>query len=110
MAEKKQVEQDLAQMQLIQQNLQNILLQKQQFQMQLNEIDSALIELKDSEKAYKIVGNLMIAAPKKELEKDLKDKKQTFELRIKNLESQEEKFKNKLEDMQKSVSQELKGK
>lgn len=97
-------------MQLIQQNLQNILMQKQQFQMQLNEIESALKELKDSEKAFKIVGNLMIASKKDELEKDLNEKKKTIELRIKNLESQEEKFKNKVQEMQKSAAQEIKEK
>ncbi len=110
MAEKKQVEQDLAQMQLMQQNLQNILLQKQQFQMQLNEINSALEELKTSEKAYKIVGNLMVVSKKEDLEKDLKNKQQTIELRIKSLETQEEKFKKKIEEMQKNVSKEMKEK
>jgi len=108
MEEKKQVENDLAQMQLIQQNLQNILLQKQQFQMQLNEIDSALLELKNTEKAYKIVGNLMISSKKEDLEKDLAEKKKTIELRLKTFESQEEKFKKKVEDMQKSVAEGMK--
>ncbi len=108
MTEKKQTENDLAQMQLIQQNLQNIMIQKQQFQMQLNEINSALTELKETDKAYKIVGNLMVASKKEDLEKDLKEKLQTIELRIKTFESQEEKFKKKLEDMQKSVAADMK--
>ena len=108
MADKKQNENDLAQMQMIQQNLQNILLQKQQFQMQLNEIDSALKELKETEKAFKIVGNLMIAAKKEDLEKDLNEKVKTIELRIKTFESQEEKFKKKLEDLQKKVADSMK--
>jgi len=106
MAEKKQ--DNIAQMQLIQQNLQNILLQKQQFQMQLNEIDSALSELKETSQAYKIVGNLMIAGKKEDLEKDLQSKKQTIELRLKSLETQEGKFQDKLKEAQKGVSDKTK--
>ena len=106
MAEKN--ENDMLQMQMIQQNLQNILMQKQQFQMQLNEINSALEELKNTEKAYKIVGNLMVASKKEDLEKDLKEKQQTMELRLKNLETQEEKFKKKIEDLQKNVADNVK--
>ena len=109
MAEKK-VEQDLAHMQMVQQNIQTVLLQKQQFQMQLNEIESALAELKETSQAYKIIGNIMIASPKESLEKDLKSKQETLSLRVKNLESQEEKLKSKIEDMQKTVAQELKDK
>jgi chaperonin cofactor prefoldin len=63
-------EDHLMQLQIAQQNLQNILLQKQQFQMQLNEFTSALSELKTTEKAYHIVGNLMVASKKEDLEKD----------------------------------------
>lgn len=106
----KKSEKNLAQMQLIQQNLQNIMIQKQQFQMQLNEITSALAELKETDRAYKIVGNLMVASKKEDLEKSLKDKQETIELRLKTFESQEEKFKSKLEDLQKSVAEEIKEK
>ncbi len=65
------------QLQLLQQNLQNLELQKQQFQNQLVEIDSALTELKSTEKAYKIVGKIMLAASREELSKDLSEKKCT---------------------------------
>lgn len=106
MVEKK--EDGLAQMQLIQQNLQNILMQKQQFQMQLNEFTSALSELKTTEKAYRIVGNLMVASQKEDLEKELKNKVQTIELRLKTLEAQEDKFRQRLSELQKNVASGLK--
>jgi len=41
----KETEKDIAQLQLIEQNLQNFLVQKQTFQTQLLEIDNALKEL-----------------------------------------------------------------
>ena len=55
---------NITQLQLIQQNLQNTLLQKQQLQKQLTEIDSALKELETSPTAYKIIGNIMVASKK----------------------------------------------
>jgi len=88
--------------------MQQFLMQKQSFQTQLVEIESALKELKNSEKAYKIVGNIMVSSKKEELEKDLKSKKETVELRIKMLEKQEEKIKEKADKIQKEVLKEIK--
>ncbi|MFC1801654.1 prefoldin subunit beta [Nanoarchaeota archaeon] len=107
--DKNDVEQDIGQLQLIQQNLQTILMQKQQFQMQLNEIDSALQEIVNTQQAYKIIGNIMVAGKKEEIEADLKKKKEILEIRIKNLETQEQKLRSKVEDMQKGVVRGLKG-
>ena len=101
-------EADLTQLQLLQQNLQNIMLQKQQFQKQLTEIDSALKEVKDSSKAYKIVGNIMVASKPDELQKELQEKKEVLDLRLKNFEKQEEMLKKKAEETQKKVLEGLK--
>lgn len=111
MAEKEnQQEKNINQLQLIQQNLQTILMQKQQFQMQLNELDSALKELADTKQAFKIVGNIMVAGKKEALESELKGKKETLEIRIKNLEAQEKKLRQKVEEMQKDFVKGLKDK
>jgi len=71
--------------------------------MQLNEIASALENLKDSEKSYKIVANIMINAKKEDLESELKQKKEMLELRIKKLEKQEEEIREKSQKIQKEV-------
>lgn len=84
------------------------MMQKQQFQAQLVEIESALNELKNAKTAYKIVGNIMIDAKKEDLEKDLKEKKEKTELRIKTLETQEKKLKEKASSMQAEVMKDLK--
>ena len=107
MAEK-QVDNKVAQLQLLQQNMQSILVQKQQFQMQLNEIESAATELKESKQAYKIVGDIIVSSEKETLEKELKEKAETIELRIKNIETQEERLRKKAEELQKEVMEELK--
>ena len=103
MVEKKESEEKIAQLQLLEQNMQNFNMQKQQFQMQLNEIASALENLKDSEKSYKIVANIMINAKKEDLEKELNQNREMLELRIKKLEKQEEEIREKSQKIQKEV-------
>ena len=89
------------QLQMIEQNLQQLLSQRQQFQGQLVEVESALEELKKSEDAYKIVGNIMIKTAKDDLSKDLNEKKEKAELRVKTIENQESKLKEKAESIRK---------
>ena len=68
-------EQKIGQLQMFEQSLQSFLGQKQQFQMQFVEIESALNELETTDKSYKIVGNIMVEADKDELKADLESKK-----------------------------------
>jgi len=97
------VDADITQLQLLQQNHQQIIIQKQQFQKQLMEIESALQEIKDSSNTYKIVGNLMIAAKKSDLEKDLKEKQELIQLRIKIIQQQEEILQKQTQETQKKA-------
>lgn len=99
----KEHEEKIEQLQLLEQNLQSFLVQKQQFQMQLSEVTSALENLKDSKKTYKIIANVMIDAKKEDLEKELKQKKEMLEIRLKNLEKQEESIREKSQKLQKEV-------
>ena len=57
------------------------------------EVENAIIELKNTETAYKIVGNIMVSSTKDDLNAELKEKKELFEERIKTLEKQENKLK-----------------
>ena len=87
----KETEQKITQLQLMEQSMQNFMVQKQQFQAQLIEIESALSELNNAKDAFKIVGNIMVSAKKEDLEKDLSSKKEMVELRIKNIENRKNK-------------------
>ncbi|MEK6809330.1 MAG: prefoldin subunit [Nanoarchaeota archaeon] len=98
----------IAQLQLLQQNLQNLLLQKQQLQNTLIELESALQEIKTSEKCYKIMGHIMVASPKDAVFKELAENKEMNQLRLKNYLSQEEKLKRSIGDIQKEIMQEKK--
>ena len=83
-----QVQEKIRQLQMLEQALQQLLMQKQTFQLQLMETESALKEIQNTQEAYKIVGNIMVLAKKEDLEKELKEKKETTELRISSLEKQ----------------------
>ncbi len=102
-------ENKIAELQLIEQTAQNILMQKQTLQTQILEINNALKELKNTkEKPYKIIGTVMISTDKKDLEKDLNEKKQIFTLRIKKLEKQDEQLRKNSEELQKELLKKLK--
>ena len=88
----------IQEMQLIEQSLQNLLMQKQAFQMELSETRSALKEINDStEEVFKIVGQLMIKTEKSKIQKDLTDKEKFLDLRLKSLEKQEKSLSEQLE-------------
>ena len=98
----------ITQLQVMEQNLTSIILQKQQLQAQLAETENALKELEKVDSAYRIVGNIMIKKEKQELVNELKKEKELLELRIKTLTSQEEKIKEKTKELQKEVLEEMK--
>jgi len=90
-------------LQMIEQNLQNFMAQKQQFQSQLFELENALKELGTTSQAYKIIGNIMVASDKEALTKDLEQKKEIAELRISSIEKQEKQLKEKAKNIQEEV-------
>ena len=104
----KETEEEIAQLQLYEQSLQNILIQKQQFQSQSLEIESALKELEKTKEAYKIVGNIMVLSKKEELKEDLESKKETVSIRIKTLEKQENQIREKAKRLQEAISKKIK--
>ena len=99
---------NIQQLQILEQSLHNVLVQKQQFQAQLIEIESALVELEKSNVSYKIIGNIMVASNKEDLKKDLEEKKEVFSARVKILEKQEQKFKEEAQKLQKELMKEIK--
>jgi prefoldin beta subunit len=94
---------ELKELQMIEQNIQQLLLQKQQFQSQMMEVESALGELKTSETAYKIIGNIMVKSNKEDLLKDLQGKKDMLDIRLNSIEKQESRLREKAQSLQKEV-------
>lgn len=96
-------EEKIQQLQLLEQSLQQLLLQKQAFQAQLVEVESAQEGTKTTEEVYRIVGNILIRAKKDDVEKELKEKKEMLDIRIKNIEKQEEAIKEKVKKLRQEV-------
>ncbi|MAG15920.1 prefoldin subunit beta [Candidatus Woesearchaeota archaeon] len=101
-------EEKIKHLQRAEQSMQALMSQKQALQMQLMELESALKELETANEAYKIVGNVMVLSKKDKLDSDLKSKKETVELRIKTLETQEKDTREKAETIQKEVLEAMK--
>jgi prefoldin beta subunit len=79
--------------------------QKQQTAFQLEMINASLEEMaKTKEKnVYKVVGNVLFLKDAKEMEKELEDKKESTELRLKTFEKQEENLIKKLNSIRAKV-------
>jgi prefoldin beta subunit len=105
----KETQEKIQELQFLEQNLQNLLLQKQAFQIELNEVENALAEVgKTKDDIYKIVGQVMLKAEKSEIEKELKEKNDILSLRLKSIEKQENSFKEKIDKIREEVTKEIK--
>lgn len=94
-------------LQLLRQNLEAVALQKQQIDSQISELSSAISEIKQTDKTYKILGRVMVATSKDQLQKDLKEKKDLAEIRLKNFNDQEKRIQKEMEEVQKQVVKDL---
>jgi prefoldin beta subunit len=104
----KEAEESIYQLQLMEQNIQNLRTQRQQFQSNLIEIDSAINELEKTDESYKIVGNIMVKSEKKPLQEELNSQKEITSLRIDSFEKQEKDLREKASKLQKEVMGQLK--
>ena len=79
--------------------------QKQQAQMQSSALQQALDELvKTKEKrVYKAVGNILIQTDTPIMKKELEDKKESTDLRVKTLQKQEDSLVNKLNKLKSEI-------
>ena len=89
--------------QLVEQNVQAIAMQKQQVQTQIFEIESALKELEGSTDSFKIIANIMVKTPKDKIKKELEEKKEVLNLRMQTLEKQEKQMKETIKELQKEI-------
>jgi len=103
-----EMQEKIGQLQMLEKNMQGFMMQKQMAQSQLAEVESALEEIKDTEETYKIVGNIMVATKKNELQKELKDRKEILKKRLDTVETQEKKIKERAESMQKDLLNSIK--
>lgn len=103
-----QLQNKIQQFQHMQQQIQVLSSQKFQLEAQLRETERALEELGKLSKEtpiYKSVGSLLVRAEDKEgVEKELNEKKETIDIRIKAMDRQEKQLVEKYQDLQKELS------
>ncbi len=105
---KKETREKIEQLQAMEQNINSIIAQKQQYQSQSLEIENALSQLEKTDKAFRIIGNIMVASDKETIKKDLNEKKEIIDLRLKAFEKQESKLRERASILQKEVLKEIK--
>ncbi len=105
-----ELQEQLRELQSRQQQLQAIVSQRMQADLMVKETErtlKVLEKLPESEKIYKAVGRILISSDKKSVESELSESKETLGVRMKTIERQETKLKEKLSDMQKTLESEL---
>ena len=97
-------ERKIQEIQMLEQNLQNILLQKQAFNMELSETKAAKREVENAgDEVFKIIGQLMIKSDKSKIISELSNKERLLELRVKSLEKQETLLTEKIDSLRKEI-------
>jgi len=97
-------ENKIQELQILEHSLQNLLMQKQAFQMELSETQSALEEIeKAGEDVFKISGQIMVKSDKKKMIDDLKNKEKLLSIRLNSFEKQEANLSEKAENLQKEI-------
>ncbi len=98
-------EQNLQEIYMLEQNYQNLVLQKQAFQIELAEVQSAMKEMENSgDEVYKIIGQLMVKTQKEKIREELQSKEQILKMKVKSFEKQEDLMSEKLEKMKAEVN------
>ena len=108
-----QVQNQLVRFQEMQEQYKTIVLRKQQFDLEAKEVDRALNEAKnlaDDAVVYKSVGMLLFRTDKVKIIAELTEKKEELDLRVKTIERQEQRIKTQLEELRKSIMEQMSGK
>ena len=106
------VQNQINMLQQLQQQLQTVLNQKNQYELAAQETRRAVEELDEASAdaiVYMTVGTIVVQKPRDEVRQKLQDKAETFEIRIKSIERQEKVLQEKFEKLQAQVKQALEG-
>ena len=104
------VQEKFQRLQQLQNTMQQLMVQKQRLEIELTESGKALDtldEVTDESKVYKSVGAVLVQKPRQDVVKELEERKEFLEMRLKVLEKQETKTKERLNELQTSLQKEL---
>jgi prefoldin beta subunit len=105
---KKETKDKIEQLQNLEQSINSLIGQKQQFQAQQLEVDNALLQVEDTDKVFRIIGNIMVASSKDKVKEELNEKKEMTQLRLKTLDKQEDKLRKQAGELQTEVMKDIK--
>jgi prefoldin beta subunit len=106
------LKEQVSRLQQLQQNLQAIMMQKQQVELEVVESDRALEELRKMDldnTVYKSAGPLLIKAKKEDVLKELEEKKELLNTRTMVLGKQETRVKENLKEVENKINQMIRG-
>jgi prefoldin beta subunit len=106
------VREQVSRLQQLQQNLQAIMMQKQQLEVEMVETDRGLQELKKTnpdDAIYKNAGSVLIKAKKEDVLKELEEKKELSNTRIMVLGKQEARVKENLKEVENKINEMIRG-
>ena len=102
----------VSRLQQLQQNLQAIMMQKQQLEVESVETDRALEELKKAgpdDAVYKNAGSVLVKAKKEDVIKELEEKKELSGTRVMVLGKQEARVKENLKEVENKINEMVRG-
>jgi len=104
------VQERLLRLQQVQQTLQAIVTQKQQIELEIGEIDTALEEMQktaDDCPVYKSVGSILVKTEKTKINTELTERRELLNTRLSVLAKQEERTRTQMKDLQAKLQQDL---
>src|SRR3989344_6142326 len=85
----KDAQNKIEELQILENNFQNFLIQKQSLQIEINEINNAVGELKNSDgEVYKVVSGVILKSDRTTLFKELEEKKKALDSKILSIQKQ----------------------
>lgn len=101
---------DIEKLQALQEQLQGVLVRKQQFEAELKEVERAIGEiekLNPENKIYKMVGTFLVLINREQALQELRDRKELLELHVKTLTKQETMLRKQIDDLRNQINEAL---
>ena len=99
-----ETENKIQELQVLESNLQNFLAQRQTIQMEINEVENALEELKNyKDEIFKLVSGMLIKTEKEKILSELKEKKKMADTKMQAIEKQEKLVEKRAFELKKEI-------
>ncbi len=107
-----EVQQQIVKLQQLQAQLNQVVTEKNVLEQELREVSRALEVLKDvpeDGEVFRVAGHLLVKVKKSDAEKELSERKELIELRLKTLEKQESLLRQQISELQTKIQRSLSG-